>query len=180
MTETTGTISRHAVGGSRLQRFVMPHGGASTIKPARRGKADFFSWQLYRWVKAKPHAVQIWRGTWNSATGVDRQRPVLYIGHMDADESGGRWFHGRLLRNLCLHGQKLDGYAYGPGHDTAHWEEITAEWWMEYMRIGVCAIHGDYAHDWAENGDARTCRHCGKRERRTVETVERAVWADAE
>lgn len=179
MNKSNTTENGAAVGGSAFQAVVMPHVDAGTIKPATREKADFFSWQLYRWVKAKPYSVQIWRGTWNSATGIDRQRPVLYIGHMDYTESGNRWFHGRLLRNLCLHGQRLEGYAYGPGHDTAHWEEITEQWWAEYMRIGVCAIHGDYAHDWDEEGDSRTCRNCGKRERRTVELVRRTAWVDA-
>lgn len=178
MNETTTDENGNAAGG-RMQALVMPHVDASTIKPAKSGKADFFSWQLYRWVKAKPHALQIWRGTWNTATGVDHDTPALYIGYMDETESGERWLHGRMLRNLCLHGQKLDGYAYGPGHDTAHWEEITEQWWEQYMQIGVCAIHGDYAHDWDENGDARTCRHCGKRERRTTKLVERTVWVDA-
>jgi len=112
------------------------------------------------------------------ATGVDREKTVLYIGFMDETENGERWLHGRMLRNLCLHGQKLDGYAYGPGYDTKHWEEITGQWWDEYMRIGICAIHGDYAHDWDENEDSRTCRHCEKRERRTVVTVKRTVWVD--
>ena len=118
---------------------------AKTIKPQQRGRSDFFSWQLYRWLRDKPQHCQIWRGTWNSATGIDRSRPVIYIGHMDTDTPGERWLHGRMLRNLCLRVQDINSYAYGPGHDTEHWEEITEEWWAEYMEKGVCAIHGDLA-----------------------------------
>ena len=152
---------------------------ARTIKPRQRGKADFFSWQLYRWIKARPYSFQIWRGTWNSATGIDPDRPVLYIGHMEENTPGEYWFHGRMLKNLCLHGQKIESYAYGPSHDTAHWEDVTEDWWNEYMRIGVCAIHGDSAHAWEEQADTRTCKHCGKKERRTVELVRRTTWTDA-
>ncbi|WP_018234378.1 hypothetical protein [Thioalkalivibrio thiocyanodenitrificans] len=155
---------------------AMPCIEAAAIRPAVRGKADFHSWQLYRWVKERPYGVQIWRGTWNAATGIDRERPVLYIGHMDITDSAERWFHGRMLRNLCLLAGNLDGYAYGPAFDTAHWEEITREWWEQYMRIGVCAIHGDRAHHWEERGDTRSCSYCGKQEQRVIETIGRAVW----
>lgn len=149
---------------------------ANHIKPKKRGIADFFSWQLYRWVKAKPHATQIWRGTWNSATGIDRDRPVLYIGHMDSDTPGELWFHGRNLRNLCCYRQKIESYAYGPGHDTKKWVDVTEGWWSEYMEKGVCAIHVDYAHDWETEGDKRTCSWCGAVENRVVEQVERVTW----
>lgn len=149
---------------------------AKNIKPKQRGKSDFFSWHLYRWIKDLPYSCQIWRGTWNSATGIDRDRPVLYIGHMDDDTPGERWLHGRMLHNLCLHGQSIEGYAYGPGHDTEHWEEITEEWWAEYTKKGVCAIHGDLSHEWVEDGDTRTCKHCGKQEHRTTKLVEITVW----
>ena len=149
---------------------------ASDIRPERRGRSDFYSWQLYRWLRSKPLYRQIWRGTWNSAIGIDRDRPVLYIGHMDTDTPGERWLHGRMLRNLCLHGQDIQSYAYGPGHDTAHWREITDEWWEEYMRIGVCAIHGDYAHAWRVAGDKRTCIRCGKVERSIQVSHRRTLW----
>lgn len=163
----------------RSERRVMPRVDVNTIKPAKRGTSDFFSYQLYRWARAKPHAMQIWRGTWNPATGVDRNTPTLYIGHMDKAESGELWLHGRALRNLCLRGQTLNGYVYGPEHDTAAWEDITEQWWAEYARIGVCAIHGDFAHAWREDDDTRACRHCGKRQRRTTTLVEHSTWVDA-
>ena len=127
-----------------------------TIRPHRRGKSDFFSWQLYRWIKNRPYAHQIWRGTWNSATGIDPLERPLYIGYMDTDGYGSLWLHGRMLRSLCLHGQSIDGIAYGPRHDTANWQEITAEWWQEYSKRGVCAIHGDLAKgEWIERGQGR-------------------------
>lgn len=146
------------------------------IKPAKRRQSYFYSWQLYRWAKTKPTSVQIWRGTWNGATGIDRNAPVLYIGHMDRCTPDENWLHGRMLRNLCLFGQNLAGYAYGPAHDTKHWEEITTEWWAEYMEKGVCAIHGEMAHKWTINSDKRTCAHCRKEEYRTTEVVKRDVW----
>jgi hypothetical protein len=149
---------------------------AESIKPANHGKSDFFSWQLYRWAKQKPLMLQIWEGTWNSVSGTDRGHPVLYIGYMDSDTPGEKWLHGRKLRELCCHGQNIEGCAYGPGHDTAHWKEITKEWWKKYMRIGVCAIHGDFAHNWNESGDTRICEYCGKKEHKQIEMVEKVTW----
>ena len=142
------------------------------IKPAIRGKSDFYSWQLYRWIKKWPHSTKIWAGTWNSVSGIDKDKKVLYIG----DERDGEWIHARLLRNLCSYGENLDRWAYGPGHDTANWEDVTEKFWSEYMRIGVCAIHGDYAHRWETNGDERTCLNCREKEKQKLITVKKLVW----
>ena len=151
----------------------------TSIKPAVRGKADFWSWQLYRWVRHNPQFTQVWSGTWNFATGIDRNKPVLYIGHMDDQWGDGQWLHGTALRSLCLVGQPLRSAAYGPAFDTVNWTDMTAEWWDEYRRIGVCAIHGDNAHNWSAEGKTRVCSYCGKRERQTIQMVERSKWVAA-
>lgn len=141
-----------------------------TIKPAQRGQSDFFSWQLYRWVRQNQHLCSVFAGTWNSVTGVEPGRTVPYIGRMDEDG----WFHGTLLRGLCCHGASLQSWAYGPGHDTANWKDITAEFWTDYFNRGVCAVHGDLAHNWDYvTADFRVCRWCGKQEQE--QTVYRAV-----
>ena len=142
------------------------------IKPAAKGKSDFFSWQLYRWAKDKPHAMRIWAGTWSNVNGVDRERPILYIGW----ERDGYWIHARQLRNLCAYGANLDCYAYGPGHDTKNWVDVTDAFWADYFKKGVCAIHGDYAHDWNESGDLRTCNHCGAKEKKESRLITREIW----
>lgn len=151
----------------------------NTIRPKQNGKADFFSWQLYRYVKKNPHACQIWKGTWNNVTGIDRENPVLYIGYMDESQSGSKWLHGSMLRSVCRARGDRTGYAYGPEFDTHNWEEITDQWWQEYMRIGVCAIHGDNAHNWNEQGKTRTCEYCGKVEKKAVYMVPKTVWEAA-
>lgn len=149
----------------------------NSIKPALRGKSDFFSWQLYRWVKASPHYTEIWRGTWNSFTGLDEKRPTLYIGRMDE----GLWMHGRTLRHLCRHGENLESFAYSPAHDTRRWVNVTDEWWAEYRQIGVCAIHNGTAHHWTYGVEIRSCDYCGEVQRRGVqiETVTRKIWLPA-
>lgn len=150
------------------------------IKPLKRGVSDFYSWQLYRWIKNTPERCEIWRGTWNSCAGVDRGSPTLYIGFMDSAINGERWLHGRMLRNLCLHGQSIESYAYGPGHDTSNWEDVSDLWWSEYRAKGICAIHGDIAHNWEVTDNSRKCRYCGKKEHRETRTVEQEFWSAAE
>jgi len=153
----------------------------NSIRPRVRGESDFFSWQLYRWVKQFPYLVEIWEGTWNPWNGIDRTRPWLYIGLMDI--SGGEcWFSGRDLRNLCSRGANLESFAYGKPHDVSNWKNITEQWWQEYARKGVCAIHGDYAHEWVQSGDERKCRWCGREEIRevTTELVEVVTWVPVE
>lgn len=142
------------------------------IKPKVRGKSDFFSWQLYRWVKKYPARLQIFKGTRNSATGIDREKPQLYIGVMTDDH----WFHGAQLRYICCVGRKIEAWAYGPNFDTENWENITDQFWNDYMKIGTCAIHGDLWHDWNTEGDKRTCTRCGATEHKQTETFTKEVW----
>jgi hypothetical protein len=144
------------------------------IKPKVRGKSDFFSWQLYRYMlKYKSLSEQrIWSSTWNSCYGVDREKPSLFIG----SERDGCWIHARQLRNLCLSGQKIERYAHGAAHDTKNWTDVTDAFWSDYLKKGVCAIHGDNAHNWSVDGDLRACEYCGKKERRIVSTQPVTRW----
>lgn len=141
----------------------LTHDFLQLIKPGAtpEGAQPFFSEQIYRWLCQRPDSFRVFAGTWNSITGVDREKPVLYIGTMDKDSVDGPWFYGRALHHL---GQKerwepLDSFAYGPAHDTVGWFEVTERWWKHYLETGLCAIHGDAAHDW--NLDDR-CRRCNK------------------
>lgn len=147
---------------------------ASDIKPKVKGQSDFFSWQLYRYMRkyTDPKDQRVFAGTWNSIDGVNPLRPVLYIGQLSKD----LWFSGRQLRNLCRHGGSIVRYAYHAGHDTKNWVDVTDAFWSDYMKIGVCAIHGDLAHDWDVSGDERTCRYCGKREIKRIKMVEKEIW----
>lgn len=145
------------------------------IKPTTKGKSDFFSWQLFRWVRKNPECTKVWAGTWNNCTGVDREKSVLYIGY----ERDGKWIHARQLTNLCTHGARLDCFAYGTAHDTENWVDVTDAFWSDYMKKGVCAIHGDYAHNWSQEGGRRTCSYCGKTEKRETRMVPTEVWVAA-
>ncbi len=144
----------------------------SDIKPKEKGISDFYSWQLYKWVKKFPNRLTVWSATWNSATGVDEEKRSLYIG----DQRDGNFIHARQLRNLCTYGHRIEAYAYGRCHDTKNWEDITGWFWSEYMRIGICAIHGDYAHSWDIDTDVRICERCGKKEIRKFINVPTELW----
>lgn len=145
---------------------------ADDIKPEIKGKSDFFSWQLYRWVKANPKRVKVWLAAWNSVTGIDFNSPTLYIG----DDRDGSWIHARQLRSLCTRGANLTCMAYGPAHGTENWLDVTEQFWADYLRIGVCAIHGDYAHDWEVTGDKRICKHCSKQEKQVATQLVVKEW----
>lgn len=149
---------------------------AEEFKTKIPGASDKYSWQLYRWLKKHPTATTIWRGSWNSITGVSDD-PVLYIG----EKRDGVWIHCRQLRNLCCAGQGLEMFAYGAPHDTRNWSDVTDWFWNKYREIGVCAIHGDYAHDFIESGDSRRCKYCGVVEVKKTEMrpVTRWVKEDA-
>lgn len=140
------------------------------IRPKVKGEADFYSWQLYRWHRKQgPEWCEVWKSDWNPLDGHNPDTGRVMIGRMD--DLG--WFYGVPLRSLCGRGQKLKRWAYG---DTTGWKNITAEFWAEYRRIGVCAIHGDTAHQWLVDGDSRHCEYCGKQMRRIVDMVPRERW----
>ncbi|HBA34872.1 MAG TPA: hypothetical protein DCZ12_12130 [Gammaproteobacteria bacterium] len=150
---------------------------ADQIKPKVRGKADFFSWQLYRYMKKYSNPVhhRIWQGVWNTVNGYEPDRTVLYIG--DPMDCG--FIHCCNLKQLCTINGKIERFAYSHGHHVSKWVDITDEWWPEYLQKGVCAIHGDWAHNWIENGDHRSCEYCGKQERKTVEMIPKETWVAA-
>lgn len=132
---------------------------AKSVKPKQRGRADFFSWQLYRFLKKyEDRKIVIWSATWNSVHGVSEKRS-LYIGFERSGETG-EWIAARQLRNLCLAGQKLDVFAYSSCHDTNNWLDVTEWFWGEYLKKGVCAIHGDNAHNFIGG----RCEYCGIQE----------------
>lgn len=143
-------------------------------KPQQKGKADFFSWQLYKWMKKKPDFCHIYKGFWNSATGYDPERPVLYIGLL---EDG--CFMGHMLRRICTSGNKLESWAFcSKEYHLDEWVDITEEFFADYQKRGVCAIHDDTAHKWTDdqNTSMRTCEYCGKTERQRLIFVPQMVW----
>ena len=142
------------------------------VKPKVRGRSDFFSWQLFRWLKKYPTRTTIWSATWNVCNGIDPKNQSLFIG----DQRDGSWIHARQLRNLCTSGSKLEAHAYGSSHDTQNWTDISKAFWEDYLRVGVCAIHGDYAHKFDVEGGTRTCEYCDKSERLTQKTIVTDVW----
>lgn len=150
-----------------------------TIKPKTKGKADFYSWQLYKFIKNKPYYCHIYKGTWNSFDGYNKDKPVMYIGMKDRDNQC--CFFGAALRQICVQGAKLKIWCMNSReHHVEEWEDITDWFFKEYQRIGVCAIHGDYAHNWVEDGDTRKCEYCGKREVKQHLWVPKGIWAEAQ
>ncbi len=143
------------------------------IKPKVRGKSDFFSSKLYEWIKKKPYYSKVYKPTWCNIEGITGEPKSLYIGSGVDDEG---WFHGVQLRSLCRHSAKMQAWAFGPNFDTKNWVDYTDEFLAEYMRIGVCAIHGDYAHKWIEDGDTRECEYCHKIEHKKHKMVKREYW----
>lgn len=58
-------------------------------------------------------------------------------------------------------------------------EDITKWFWKMYVQNGRCFVLGDIWHEWIQiNRNSRKCRHCGKHERRHVETVRKVVRVD--
>lgn len=147
---------------------------AEQVKPLKKGVSDFYSWQLYRWLKKKPRYNKIYEGVWNSFDGYNPERRVLYMGLMD-----GGCFLGTQLRQLCRHGAKLESWAFcHKEHHVEEWVDVTEDFWRDYNLKGVCAIHGDFAHKWSYVPwtDERICQHCGKIEKRSFVFVPKVIW----
>ena len=146
------------------------------IRPAEKGRADFFSWGLYDWLVKRPDHFRIFRGTWNNGNGHDPENPVMYIGKRDID---GEIF-GALLRRVCSTGRNPESHWYSAQHHVDEWEDITEEFYQRYMENGVCAIHKDLVHKWLESDDGktRTCQYCKKQETKHVKIVqvEQVEW----
>lgn len=135
-----------------------------TIQPEQDGKSDFFNWQLFRWARKNPCFCEVWE-TLNG---------TQYIGLSDVDIRDDLWLYGRRLRNLCCYSQSLERCAYPlPNKST----DVTEKFWADYMKRGVCAIHGDMEHKWHDAGEGiRRCDYCGKIEHRRIEMRPVEIW----
>lgn len=144
---------------------------AEKYKPKERGKSDFYSWNLYRWLRKQDKEGDLKKTNIYKTEGGSLYIGARYYDHLDH-------VVGVNLRSLC----SGSGYGRFPlcgsfmGSD--QWQDITDWFWSEYDRIGVCAIHGDFSHDWkyTEAKTFRVCTNCKKREFKKVEMVERVTW----
>lgn len=137
--------------------------GKEAIKPKVKGESDFFSWQLFRWIRSRTELYRVWR---------DEQQELVIGGIYYGDDS----ISGRRLRTLYFHDKNLSVYSFCM-HDCSKWEEITEQFWKDYMEKGVCAIHGDNAHKWGDTDISgefpeRTCLYCKKVEVQKTKMVE--------
>lgn len=153
-----------------MSEFTPP--SSAQIRPKIKGKSDFFSWRLYLYVKRyeKYHAQRTIWAHLNPCTG----STALYIG----SERDGDWIHAQLLRGLCTTTGKVQRLAFGAVHGTREWVDITEQFWSDYLKKGVCAIHGDYAHQWIESESERVCEYCKKREVKRVVMMPVTQWVD--
>lgn len=156
----------------------------SEIKPAESNKSDFFSWRLYGFLRK--HGLRmsnIYISSWNvftghkpiTDTGILTTHGTLMIG--EKDDTG--WFGGLGLRGLCS-GPSNGSYqcfAYYGAHHVDEWIDVTESFWNLYMKIGVCAIHRNMAHDWSYISDnERSCKNCQKREVKKIKMEPREFW----
>ena len=147
---------------------------AEKYKPSKKGVSGFYSWQLYRWMKKNPDFCKVYLGVWNSATGYDPNRTVLYIGFLDDG-----CFMGNLLARTCTCNSKLDSWAYcSKEHHLDEWQDVTESFFKDYEKRGVCAIHKGMAHKWTyyPGNNKRTCKYCGDVQERKTVMVQKEVW----
>lgn len=165
---------------------------AATIRPVVNGQSDKFSWQLYKRV-LKRGRERVYISAWDNLfgqpflpdfaalkSGDSKQRVKLMIGDPICVDG---WFHGRKLNEITRERTRPDeSYAYSPAFNTGEWIEVTDWFWAEYLRVGRCIIHGNWAHNWqAINRNSRKCAYCGTIQRRTIKTIKtierKEVWA---
>jgi hypothetical protein len=139
------------------------------FKPRVHGVSDFYSWNLYRWLKNNTHMNRIWLTPENVFLP---EKGTLVIG----SERDGQWIHGSRLIAVCNSRKSLQSWAYHGGFKTPEWKDVTEEFFAQYATIGVCAIHRDNAHKWNIDGDTRVCEYCGKVEKKTIEFREHVTW----
>ncbi len=146
---------------------------AEDYRPKEKGKSDFYSWNLYRWLRKQACEPEIFKKNkiYKSNEG------DLYVGTRYGGNTGDHVI-GVRLRHLC----SGSGFGKFPlcgswigSHD---WEDVTEEFYSKYNRIGVCAIHDYAAHNfnYLKDNSARMCGYCGKIERKVVTMVERVGW----
>ncbi len=135
---------------------------AADIRPVVDTKSDFYSWQLFRWVRRYPELTAIYSGMGQ-----------LYIGKINVDGS----FFGADLRYMC-HWNKPLSKMNMPEPIAKHFEDITEEFWDSYSKKGVCAIHRGSAHNWEydEDGFIRTCKYCQEKQRMISIVKTDIVW----
>lgn len=147
---------------------------------AREFKPDgsgFFSQNLYKWLKKKPNYNRVYKSPWNNISGYNPENPTLMIGFKEDCENG--WFHGNQLRRVCS-GSRMDTqpFAYGCAEmRVSEWEDVTEQFIEEYKRIGVCAIHGNWAHRFESIGKTKKkCLNCGVVYKRKSKRVTKHYW----
>lgn len=132
---------------------------ADQIKPKVRGQADFFRWNLYRFILHNPRHTSVYRTPDHG----------MIIGL----DYGDVWFSGKRLTSVTVGDLHTTAYIIRPG-----WKDITAKFWPNYLAHGVCVIHGDLVHKWQEDGGVRTCEYCGKVQHQRTRTVKQVEWFD--
>lgn len=141
-------------------------------KPKAKGKSDFYSWNLYIWLRKQASGAK-----WMQKTRIYKSEDgTLFIGaRYDGSHDG---VTGTRLSQLCSGSGSGKFPLVGCWVGSGKWQDVTEQFYAEYERIGVCAIHGDWAHNFTIDGDTRACEYCGKVERKRVELVEKVTWED--
>lgn len=147
---------------------------AEDYKPKEKGISDFYSWNLYRWLRKQDSDPEIFKKNkiYKSNEG-DLYIGTRYGGNTNDHVTGVR------LRALCS-GSSVGKFPIcGSWIGSNGWEDVTETFIAEYNRIGVCAIHGYMAHDWEYGGSLRGCKHCEKVERKKIKMVEVVSWEES-
>lgn len=146
---------------------------AKDFKPDDSG---FFSKNLFKWLKKYPYYNRIYKSPYSSFGGYDPENPVLMIG----DKSHDGWFSGNRLRSICC-GHRMDARPYAFGHKEMRideWEDVTHQFIQDYKLMGVCAIHGDFAHRFKSlSKTEKICLNCGAVYKRKSKRVTKHFWA---
>lgn len=151
---------------------------AASVKPAKRGRSDKFSWRLYRFLSCfhgafpQVYAHQINRADNKSFRPFDKAtaRPSeLFIGRLDADG----WASGSYVCDILNTSYPLAGYAFAPRF-FVHAVDVSDWFWPEYQRIGRCIwdpghvgfMEGTESRfELSPGGKARVCLWCGQRQK---------------
>ena len=146
---------------------------SQSIKPKFDNRSDFFSWQLFAFVKKHPNYTHIYKLIDTDKANIKGY--TLYIGNL-TDDLG---FVGRDLRRLCYSGVGLNLESMLVSlRDQSKLEDITEKFWADYLTKGVCLIHNGVAHSWVADGNTRTCEYCGETQYKKITMVEKTSWVD--